>query len=235
MAEDEDEFVRQALERAKRAEELGPRLGQLVANSLYEHLQTLGTLPAPGDKTFVLDIPSPPDVGYGGDWSFWVNCEIPDNAGTIPLLIAQCGRAIEVRNIALPIPPQNFEIPVDPKAPPPEHGDTFHEVIGRLYEILESKGFRRSKSFSFFEEYIGSDIIQVSVMDPRIFQRSVASAFQKVLLKAKFRFVISMQAMFGGKRIQDGQHLLIIRRDRIATDWNVQVLKTASRGTFGWR
>lgn len=234
MADNEEEFVGQALARAKLAGELEPRLGQLMVNALYEHLQAAGSLPAPGGKSFALKF-RPPEVDKGGDWSFLLEFEIPDNAGYITFLITQFGRGIDVRNINLPLPPQDFEIPVDPRAPLPEHRDAYHDVIDRLRDILETKGFLEGKSFTSYDHYLGSDTIRISVRDPRVFRLSIASAFQKTLLKSKFPFVISMQAAFGGKRILDAEHLLIIRRDRIAPDWNAKALKTASRGKFSWR
>lgn len=235
MADKEDEFLHQALERAKLAEDLEPRLGQLIANSLQEHLRAAGKLPAPAGKSFAMNFLRPPEIDKGGDWSFLVDFVIPDDAGYITFLIAQVGRGIEVRNINLPIPPKDFEVPTDPRFPQPTHRDAYHDVIDRITALLTAKGFRDHKDFSFNDDYFMSNMIAVLVKNPRIFRRSIAMACQKTISKSRFPFVISMTAGFGGKRILDGEHLLIIRRDRIAPDWNAKLLQAVSRGRFSWR
>jgi hypothetical protein len=214
--------------------EMYARLGQVTSKSLYQHLSEARALPAPGDQPFALGMLTEPCL-YGGAWSFTFDVVLPNDQGSVMFMIGQVGSGFDHEAVTLPLPPMDFEDTSRNKFPP-EHKAAYYSLLDAVMREITHRGFAHDSDRDFLinQDYYPSTAIGVAVMNPAIVTRALATACQALLQDQPFAFSIVLSLDIDDAAYRGEQEALIIRRDRIVEDWNVERLWRELPGRFTW-
>jgi hypothetical protein len=168
-----------------------------------------------------------------GAWAFAFDVELPKDEGTLMFMLAQIGSGFDHEKVTLPLPPKDFE---DRREFPPEHQDAFFKLLDDVEDELERRGFIQSGDgdFTVNSDYYPSRGVTVWVRQPKVLSRALARTCQAMLQDRPFPFWISFDLCFDDPAYRGENEALLIRRDRIVEDWNVDRLRQEFPDQFTW-
>lgn len=213
------------------------RLGGVILRALRDRLSQIHTVPAPGGQEFRLERITEAQP-YGAAWSFQFDVALPNDEGTIMIMVAQVGSGFDERRVTLPLPEEEYENTFV-KDFPEAHQAAWGRLVDAVESLLVERGFTHSSSgdFCIYTDYFPSKPsthMQVAVANPRLLTRDLVRSCQALLQRQHFPFAIRFSLGMDDDAYKEREESLLVRADRVVEDWDTARLKREFGDRFSW-